>query len=50
MRQQAVALLGIEHGVALHQGDCPLGLRALGVGLGAPNAVGDQLAATKAAL
>ena len=46
MRGQAFALLGIEHGVALQEGDFPLGLLALVVGLGAGDAVGidDQLA------
>ena len=46
VRGQAFALLGIEHGVALEEGDFPLGLLALVVGLGAGDAVGidDQLA------
>ena len=35
MRGQSVALLGVEHGVALHVGDFPLGLLSLRVGLGA---------------
>jgi hypothetical protein len=40
MRGQSVALLGVEYGVTLHVGDFPLGLLALGVGLGAGDAVG----------
>jgi hypothetical protein len=46
MRRQILALLGIEHGVALHEGDFALGLLALVIGLGAGDAVGinDQLA------
>jgi hypothetical protein len=40
MRRQALALLGIEHGVALQEGNFPLGHLALGVGLGAGDAVG----------
>ena len=46
MRGQAFALLGVEHGVALHEGDFALDLLALVVGLGAGDAVGidDELA------
>jgi hypothetical protein len=40
MRRQLAALLGVEHGVALHERDFALGLLALGIGLGAPDAVG----------
>src|SRR6202521_5086696 len=40
MHGQPVALLGVEYGAALHVGDFPLGLLALGVGLGAGDAVG----------
>jgi CHAT domain-containing protein len=39
VRGQFVALLGVEHGVTLHVGNFPLGLLALGVGLGADDAV-----------
>ena len=47
MRGQAFALLGIEYGVTLHEGDFALALLALVVGLGAGDAVGidDELAA-----
>lgn len=46
MRGQVVALLGVEHGVALHVGDFVFDRLAPGVGLGAGDAVGidDQFA------
>ena len=46
MRRQVFALLGVEHGVALHERDRAFGLLAFFVGLGAGDAVGidDQLA------
>jgi len=46
VRRQVVALLGVEHGIALEEGDFPLGLLALLVGLGAGDAIGvdDKLA------
>ena len=46
LRGQSVALLGVEHGVALEERDLALGLVALVVGLGAGDAVGidDELA------
>ena len=37
---QSIALRGVEYGVALHVGDFPFGCLALGVGLGAGDAVG----------
>jgi hypothetical protein len=40
MRGQSIALRGVEYGVALHVGDFPFGFLALGVGLGAGDAVG----------
>jgi hypothetical protein len=46
VRGQAFALLGIEHGVAFEEGDFTFHFRALGVGLGAGDAIGidDKLA------
>jgi hypothetical protein len=46
VRGQAFALLGVEHGIAFHEGDRALGLRTIFIGLGAGDLVGidDELA------
>jgi hypothetical protein len=52
MRRQVFALPGVEHGVALHEGDEALNILSLIVGLGALDAIGinDQFAVLALAL